>query len=238
MSKTKKIKRKTTSFDIVYRVVTAVMATLIYPLFYFLNLLYIEVAHKGIADLIGSITQNKNPNLEITYQHISLSKLGELFGLVKDFVGEDTSISVDILKNSLYRPALVAVGFLAAALVLGLVILGFAVFSNKVKVITGLSVAGFVCTVVSFFCFSEGFAAPIISGETSLPALFGNADSGILQLVFSLVGEVTAFNLEGAFFAVMFLMLGIAVWSISVMVVNISDEKEKKAKKLARENKQ
>ncbi len=237
MSKTKTLKRKTTGFDIVYRVVTAIMAILMFPLVYFLDIIYIQMDHTAIADLWGTFTDNKTPDLGVTYEFLSIAEFGDWVDTIMSFVGSDTS-SINIWNNSIYRPAIVAIGFLAVALVLGLVILGFACFSNKVKVVTGLSGAGFVCTVISFFCFSEGFAAPIISGEITLAQLLGQGDSSVISLILGVIGEITFLNLESGFFAVMFLMLGILIWSISVMVVNAGEEKEKQAKKLARENRQ
>ena len=59
-------------------------------------------------------------------------------------------------------------------------------------------------------------------------------DGIITSIVASLIGEVILFTLDGAFFAVMFLLLGICLWSISVMIVNYSDEKEKQMKKAAK----
>lgn len=232
MSKTKKIKQKTTGFDILYRVVTVIMAVAMYPLFYFLDLIYIQMDHTGIAEIISSLSNNSSTNLSVTYEQFSVPELIDLANTVKGFINEDTSFN--LWSNSACRPLVIAIVFLAIALVLGVVILGFAAFSNKVKAITGLSGAGFVCTIVSFLCFSEGFAAPIINGDVSLAKLIGQDGNALLELVFSVVGEITFLNLESAFFAVMFLMLGILIWSIAVLVVNKSEEKEKAMKEAAR----
>ena len=45
---------------------------------------------------------------------------------------------------------------------------------------------------------------------------------------------ILAFFMEATFFAVMFLLLGICLWSVSVMIVNYSDEKEQQMKKAAK----
>lgn len=233
MSKTKSLKNKTTGFDIVYRVVTAILAVAIYPLFYFLDLLYIQMDHKAIADLWGQITENSKPELGITYEYLSLSKSSELVDLIKTFMG-DESASFDLLRHAVYRPLIAAIVFLAIALVIGLVILGFAIFSNKVKVVACLSAGGFLSSVISFFCFSEGFAAPIIDGRVQLAELFGQSASGGVSFVLQMVGDITYLSLQGAFFAVLFIMLAILIWSGSVLLVNISDEKEHTAKKAAK----
>ncbi len=233
MSKTKKIKQKTTGFDIVYRVVTAVMAILIFPLFGFLDLIYIQVDHKSISDLLGSLTQNAKPNLQVTYETFSIP---ELIDLLKLFNGFKSESATSILDNPAFYPLFAAIGFIAVALVLSLVIFFFAAFSNKVKVITGLSAAGFLCSVVSFFCFSEGFAAPIIDGTVTISQLLGQESNVLLDLIFGLVGDVSFLNLEDGFYWVMFLLLGILIWSTAVLVVNKSEEKEKAMKAAARKH--
>lgn len=225
MSKAKKVKNKTTAFDIVYRVVTIIMAVLMYPLLYFLNILYIQMDHKAISDLIGSLTQNDKPTLNVTYEQISLSNISEVLNTFKGYVGDG---SFDFMSMPGHNFLIASLVFLGITLVLGLVIIGFAAFSNKVKVITGLSAAGFLSAVVSFFCFSEGFAAPIVSGEVSLGQLLGMGN--ISDFVLSLVGEISAITLDSAFYSVLFLMLGILIWSVAVLVVNLSEEKEAKQK--------
>ena len=56
----------------------------------------------------------------------------------------------------------------------------------------------------------------------------------ITSVVAGLLGEFILLTLDGAFYAVMFLLLGILAWSISVMIVNASDEKEKQMKAAAK----
>ncbi len=235
MSKTKSLQKKTTGFDIFYRVVTAVMAVAMYPLFYFLDIILIQIDHKGIANLLGSLAGNENPDLPVTYEGLTLSQLGEWSSLFQSLAGDDAS--VDVFGNPLFRPVIAAVIFVVIALVIGLVIIGFAAFSNKIKVIMGLSGAGFLASLISYLCFTEGFAAPIVSGDVSLAELIGKEDSGLTNVIFDIIGEVSQLSLEGAFWSVLFLMLGIFVWSLSVYIVNLSDEKEKEMKRLAKQNK-
>lgn len=230
MSKNK-IKRKTTGFDILYRVVTAAMAIAMFPAFYFANLLTFEIVHEDISNLLNYFRDEAT--LDATYDSISLSELPEWIDMFSTFSNEDFDFKTAILQNELYTPIIVAVVFVAIALLLGLVILGFAIFSNKVKVIAALSGAGFLSTIAAFIAFDGFFANPLIAGEITLTQLF-NVDGIILSTVMGFLGDVTVFTLDAAFFAVMFLMLGILVWSVSVLVVNASDEKEKAEKAMAR----
>ncbi len=227
MSNTK-IKRKTTGFDILYRVVTAVMAVAIYPVFYFANLITFEIVHSDLSDIFNYFREESS--IEATYDSFSLSELSRWSDIFSQFTSGSFDFKTSILQNEIYRPVIVAAVFVAIALVLGLVILGFAIFSNKIKVITALSGAGFLSTIAAYIAFNGFFAEPLIAGEITLAQLF-NVDGIIASTIIGFLGEVTVFTLDTAFFAVMFLMLGILIWSVSVMIVNSSDEKEKALKK-------
>lgn len=231
MSKTNTLKKKTTGFDILYRVVTAILAIAIYPVIYFADFFTLEIAHTNISDLLNNI--NSGNTLYTTYEKVSFSELPELIDSISGLANTDFDFKTSILQNALYRPVVVAAVFLIIALVLGLVVLGFAIFSNKIKTITAISGAGFLCTVASYVSFTLFFAEPILSGEITFQQLF-NIDGIILSALLQYVGEFTVFTLCEGFFGVMFLLLGICLWSISVMIVNYSDDKEQHMKKAAK----
>ena len=231
MSKTK-IKRKTNGFDILYRVVTAILAVVMFPAFYFADLLTFEIKHTDISNLLNYFRDEAEQTIDATYDSISLAELPDWINLFSTFSNEDFDFKTAILQNEMYTPVIVAVVFIAIALVLGLVILGFAIFSNKVKVITVLSGAGFLSMIAAYISFGA-FAKPLISGEVTLSQLF-NVDGIIATAIIGFLGEVTVFALDAAFYAVMFLMLGILGWSVSVWLVNAGDEKEKAQKAMAK----
>lgn len=231
MSKTNKIKQKTTGFDIVFRAVTAIACIAIYPIFYFADLIHILITHTDISDLLNKL--NGENTLQATEESISLAELPEWINIFSGFTDGNFDFKASILQNELYRPLIVAAAFIIIALVLGLVILGFAVFSNKIKVIIGLSGAGFLITVAAYVSFSF-FANPLMAGEISLSEVL-NMDGIISSLIVGFLGEVASFTLDGAFWGLMFIMLGICAWSVSVLLVNISDEKEKAMKKAERQ---
>ena len=243
MSKTNSLKKKTTGFDIFYRVVTALLVVAIYPVFYFGNILTFEIAHTDISNVLGSLGQlisGENANisggsgtLQTTYGSISLYKLPDLLDTFSGLTNESFDFKATILENELYRPVVVFAVFVAIALIIGLVILGFAIFSNKVKVITALSASGFFCTVASYISFTNFFAKDVLSGEITISQLL-NIDNEILTLIIPYVGEIIVFALDGAFYGVMFLMLAVCLWSLCVLIVNSSDEKEKQMKAAAR----
>ena len=237
MSKTNSLQKKTTGFDIMYRVVTAILAIAMFPAVYFADIFTFEIAHTGISNLLGGLNLNGEEGMEgtlhTTYDSLSLHELPQWIEMFSGFTNEDFDFKASVLQNALYRPVIVAVVFLALALVIGLVILGFAIFSNKIKVITALSASGFLCTLASYISFTGFFAEKVLAGDVTISQLF-NMDGIITSAIANLVGEVILFTLDGAFFAVMFLLLGICAWSISVMIVNYSDEKEKQMKKAAK----
>lgn len=232
MSKTNKIKQKTTGFDIVYRVVTAIACLAIYPVFYFADLIYILITHTDISDLLNQLKGDNT--LHATEEGLSLANLPEWVELFSSFVKDDYDFNASVLQNELYRPLVVAAVFIAIALVIGLVILGFAIFSNKVKVITALSGAGFLSMIAANISFGF-FANPLIAGEITIAQVL-NIDGAIISSLIGYLGEVKAFALSGAFWGVAFLLLGICIWSVSVIIVNKSEEKEKAMKEAARKN--
>lgn len=241
MSKTNSLQKKTTGFDILYRVVTAILAIAMYPAVYFADIFTFEIAHTDVSDLLGSLGSllsdteqtTGNTTLHTTYDSLSLHELPQWIETFSGFTNDDFDFKASVLQNALYRPVVVAVVFLALALVIGLVILGFAIFSNKIKVITALSASGFLCTLASYISFTGFFAEKVLAGDITIAQLF-NMNGIITSAIASLIGEVILLTLDGAFFAVMFLLLGILLWSISVMLVNYSDEKEKQMKKAAK----
>lgn len=236
MSKTKKLKQKTTGFDILFRVVTAISAIAMFPLFYFGKLLTFEITHTSLSDLLNNFKAEGEKALEVTYDSISLSTIRELIDTLKGFMKEGETVNIDLWGNEIYRPAIIAAAFIVLALVLALVIFFFAVFSNKPKVIAGLSGAGLLCSFAAYGSFTWFLADKLISGEISLAQLF-SVDGVIISALIGFLGEVTIFRLDGAFYSILFLMLFILVWSLSVIFVNKSDEKEKAMKEAARKNK-
>jgi hypothetical protein len=234
MSKSKQTKtlkkKKLTGFDIMYKVVTIILAVAMFPLCYFPTMIYLQMDHTQIANLWGELTSNETPELGVTYEEISLAKLPELIETLSSF--SSTEGSINIWSYEHFRPAIVAAVFLALALVLGLVVIGIAAFSRNVKAVAGVSAAGFISTLVSLGIFNEAFAKPIINGTVSLSELL-NIDNIIGSIALQYIGKISAISPREAFFSVMFIMLGICLWSLCVLLVNSSEEPKavKSAKK-------
>lgn len=236
MSKTNRIKRKTTGFDIVYRVVTAIMAIAVFPLAYFQKIVFIVIMHEDISALVDKITNAESSDPGGTYIEWAIADVfntsSTLHSLINNSDGAITFNSV--WENQYLRAVLFSAIFFALTLILALVILGFAIFSNKVKAIIGLSSGGILCMLASWISFSNFFSNPITNDIVPLGEAL-NIKGVIINLLLGLV-DVTTIKLEGAFFSVFFLMLGILIWSVSVLVVNNSEEKEKAMKTAAHKN--
>lgn len=243
----KSVKKKPTGFDIMYRVVTAVLAVAVFPVTYFMNLIYYALDWTNAIKLINNIKDVLNSenlldgikNLllpsadaaeqvtEITDGYICLAKLDEFKSLIDMTSSGDTSFK-DLLLNANLRPLVISLALFAVVLVLALVILIISIFKNKPKVIAAVSGAGTLLAIISNVVFVTRFANPLVNGTTTLGSLIGS-DSLVLQML----GKVIEIRYDNAFFTVLFIMVAILIWSLSVMIVN-SDDKAEKALKAAK----
>ena len=234
----KKSKPKLSVFDIVYKVITALLALAAFPFVYFVSIVYVEVSSPGILDNIGSLIAGCQANdvSNITYEKFSIKSLIQFIEETMAFLPTGDE-SMNFWQNEYFRPAIIAAVFLAIALVIALVIAITVIFVRNEKVIMALSGAGFLSTIISSLIFTEGFAAPIISREVSLSQLFG-VEGLLVNILLTFVGRITTLRLDTGFYAVMFLMLGILSWSFCVYIVNMEDrQKDKDIKKIKKATK-
>lgn len=246
----KKEKKKASGFDIMYRAVTAVLAAAVLPVAYFMNLIYYALDWtnaikliNNIKDIVGSENlleglknlfmpssgESAEQVTEITDGTICLAKLDEFKSLINmASSGKDVSIKEMIFNNAGLRPLVISLALFAAVIVLAVVILIISIFKNKPKIIAALSGAGTVLGIVSYIVFVTRFANPLVNGTTTLGSIIGS-DSLILQML----GKVAEIRYDNAFFTVLFIMIAILVWSLSVIIVN-SDDKTEKALRAAK----
>lgn len=251
----KNAKKKASGFDIMYRVVTAVLAAAVFPVAYFMNLIYYALdwtnAMKiinGLNDILtsGNIMEGiKNAlssgssgqqTTEISDGTVCLAKLDEFKSLINmASSGKDLNIKEMIFNNAGLRPLVISLVLFAAVLVLALVILIISIFKNKPKAVAAIAGAGTVLGIASNILFTVRFANPLIDGTTSLGSLIGS-DSLAMQMF----GKVVELRYDNAFFIVLFIMIAILIWSLSIIIVNSDDKTEKainKAKKAERKAK-
>ena len=232
MSKTK-IKRKTTGFDILYRVITAIMAAAMIPIALLSKMVFIVVMHEEISSVLNTLLGTDDPSG--TYVEWGFTDLFDSSSSLSLFIDEDSFSGFQfstVWDNVYLRAVFIALVFFVIALVISLVILGFAIFSNKIKVITGLSIGGLLAMAASWISFTNFFANPLTSGEITLREIFEGMGA-IASIAVGLI-DITTVRLMSAFYGVFFLMLAILVWSVSVMIVNADDEKAKAEKAMAK----
>lgn len=243
----KKTKKKASGFDIMFRVITAVLAAATFPVVYFMNLIYYaldwtnainlinnikdvlgsENLLEGIKNLLMPSADSAEKVTEITDGYICLAKLDEFKSLLNTASsGNEVNIKDLLFNNAGLRPLVISLALFAVVLVLALVILIVSIFKNKPKLIAALSGAGAVLGIASNVIFVTRFANPLIAGTTTLGGILGS-DSLVLQML----GDVIELRYENAFFTVLFLMGAILIWSLSVMIVNSDDKTEKALRK-------
>lgn len=242
----KNLKKKASGFEIMYRVITAVLAIATFPVAYFLNLVYYEVDLTALYNLFNKIQEAGNSenileaikNLftpisgsgeqaqEIVYDYISLSRLDEFKSLLNTFSsGEGVNLRNMLLNNAALRPLVISLALFAVVLVLALVIVIISIIKAKPKIVAALSGAGVILGIISNVIFTTRFANPLINGTVTLSSLVGS-DSLLLSVGQSLI-SIESVRYENAFFTVLFLMGAILIWSLSVMIVNSGDKSEK-----------
>lgn len=243
----KALKKKSTGFDIMYRVVTAVLAVAVFPVAYFMNLIYYALDWTGVMKIINNISDIINSeNLleglknfflpssdpteqvtEISDGYICLAKLDEFKSLINmASSGEDVNLREMLLGNAQLRPLVISLALFAVVLVLALVILIISIFKNKPKLVAAIAGAGTVLGIVSNTIFVTRFANPLVDGTTTLGSILGS-NSILLQFL----GDVVELRYENAFFTVLFIMIAILIWSLAVIIVNADDDAEKAIKK-------
>lgn len=226
MSKTKTIKRKTTGFDILYRVVALAMAVSSILVAFFGKFFYILFEHKELSGLWDKITQASEADPGYTYAERALYELPAVFKQYSEMAGDSVNAS-GILSKGEFLPLWFAVGFFVLALILTLVAIGFLAFSNTPKIVAGIT-GGSVASMIGAYISFTMFATPIINGTVKISKLFNI--QGILATGLDFL-KIPVFKLEHGFFVSAALMLAVCIWAVSVAVVNYSDKKEQQAKK-------
>ena len=236
-------KRKQTGFDIMYRVVTAVLAAAVFPIVYFMNLVYYALDWSSVInilnnvkDILGSenllegiqnlLSPSTEKVTEISDGYICFAKWDEFGSIINSFSSGETNYKDLLLHNADLRPLVISLALFAVVIVLALVIFIVAVASNKPKTVAVLSGTGVFLGIVSDIVFVVGFANPIVNGEKTLSEIF-NISNAIGSIFANALGKVIELRYDNAFFTVLFLMGAILIWSVAVIIVNSDDKAEK-----------
>ena len=222
------------------RIVVILTALAIFPVMYFMNLVRAVVSiseNSSLYTILSKLAEEMTSNaMEIT---ISIKEIVKYI--------RDGSFSIGGMKFDLSKiPAELLAGknwaiaagvLIAVALLIAIVIIGCAIFTNAFKTITALGAGGAVCCFAALRCFTR-FAAPYRSGSIDIGELLANAFVGESNNLLGSIGtsilkgaiSVDSFTLGNAVTLSLIFFIGLALWELAY-VVTLPEKKPTKAKK-------
>ena len=209
-------------FDIVYRVITAIIAALTFPIMIFSSLFYIAY-QSAFAGLIAGDTGE-------TYFESSIYNLFKSWDLLSG-LRESGSNYTEVFAP-IKTPFMFIVGLYALCCVMALAIIITAAVSRKKILIIIFSAVSCLALIGELIAF-KALEAPFLSEEISLATLSGKWWGVFLNLI-ALVEGITV----GSGYILLWLVFGgIIIWTGAVMLVNSGEGNKKPAKKEKKEKK-
>ena len=215
----------------VYKIVAALGAISILPLFVFLETIYFRMSSTALSAIfgIGQLLENDTLNqaLQQTNGKIptgiadtySPYELYNLFYGLGDFGGDgNLAEKFDILVTPLITTGVV----LALIVICAIITAVFAIVAKDNRKVIYSSIAGIGLSLMLKECF-DCFAAPVLNGTISLASLLDNALAG-------LIGNFEEFTLNTNFWFIPLVFAAIILWT--VLYNYTLPEKEKKERKL------
>lgn len=213
---------------ILNRIVVFVLGLSVFPVMFFRSIAGIVVSvaeNSSLYTILSKFmedTVNSHLVIDITLKEAA-AKLRDgdasVFGM--DFDLGKLPQELFVTKNWLIAAGVL----LAVSLLIALVIMGCALFTEAYKTIICLSTGGAACVFASMKCFSV-FAAPFVSGSFDLGKIIGNLiigdDAGLLGSLGTsfLSGSVSVDSLTtgSAVITSAIIFIGIALWSIAYYI--------------------
>lgn len=220
-----KAKNKDLGINIVYRVVLAVLAAAV-PVVAFFSKIFYAIVDSTALQILASLQGNTNDSgsTEFTY---SLYEITQKFGGSQ---GESSNILSSVWESlSSIQAALIStVVFFFLAVLMALVIFIFNIFCKNRFVTLCLSGGGTLFLIAMLISFNAA-AAPIIDGTISLSTLLGSSlfGSSMLSGILSYVASVSVLRVSSAWYIMLFLFIGIMVWSGAYLLIEAGDKKAK-----------
>lgn len=225
----------------IFNKIVVCLATLaIFPVMYFLNIVRAVVSISEDSSLYTILSKlaekTASSAMEITFS------VKEIFKYISD-----GSVSFGEMKFDLSKiPAELLAGknwaiaagvLIAVALLIAIVIIGCALFTEAYKTITALGAGGAVCCFAALRCFVR-FAAPYMSGSIDIGELLANAFVGESNNLLGSIGtsilkgaiSVDSFTLGNAVTLSLVFFIGVALWELAY-VVTLPEKKSVKVKK-------
>ncbi len=215
--KTKALKPKTTGMDIFYRIVMALAAVAVPISAFFCKLVHF-IVESDLFALLAKL-QGNTEDTGATEDKFSIYYVWKTFGDEIKNAGTGDIGKVWESVSEIHAPIIATLVFFALAIVIALVIFFFACFSNKKKIPLALSAAG-IASVVCMYISFNAVASPILSGDISLGVFF---ESAIVSAILPYIASFSLLRLSDAFYVMLFLYIGMAVWSGAHIIINLDD---------------
>lgn len=221
------------------RIMVCLASAAIFPIMYFLNIVraVVSIAEDSslytILSKVAEDTANSAMELTLSVKEIvkyisdgSFSIGGMKFDISK--------IPSELLSGKNW---VIASGVLIViALLIAIVIIGCALFTNAYKTITALGAGGAVCMFAALRCFIR-FSSPYMSGSVDIGEILANAFVGESNNLLGSIGSsilggaisVDSFTLGNAVTLSLIFFIGIALWELAY-VVTLPEKKEVKGK--------
>ena len=221
------------------RIVVCLATLAIFPIMYFLNLVRAVVSISEDSSLYTILSklaeETASSAMEITFS------VKEIFKYLSEGSFSFAGMSFDLSKipSELLsgKNWVIASGVLIViAMLIAIVIVGCALFTNAYKTITALSAGGAICCFAALRSFIR-FSAPYMSGSIDIGELLSNALIGKNDNLLGSIGtsflkgaiSVDSFTLGNAVTLSLIFFIGIALWELAY-VVTLPEKKDVKKK--------
>ena len=208
MAKTKQ-KNKNLGTDILYRIIMAAMAVCVPIVAYFGNLVY-TVIESDIYKLVAKLKGDSSDD-GTSYDYWSIKRV---VSLVHDGSGDKGSLSSiwDAL-SPVHGALLGTLIFFAIALLLAVVI---------------ISIVGLISVIGMLICF-KSIAAAIVNGTITiadfLSGVSGLFGSAVITQIIPYIAKFTVVQVSSGWFMLLFLYIGMIVWSGSYVLIESGGKK-------------
>lgn len=224
---------------ILNRIVVFILSLSIFPIMYFLNLVRAVVSifeSSSLYTILSKIAEETASSaMELTFS------IKEIFKYISDGVSfggmkfDLSKIPAELLSGKNW---VIAAGvLLAVAMIIAIVIMGCALFTNAYKTISALGAGGAICCFAALRFFAR-FAAPYMSGSIDVGDVLAQAFVGESNNLLGSIGasvlkgaiSVDAFSLSNAVTLSLIFFIGIALWELAY-IVTLPEDKSKNLKK-------
>jgi hypothetical protein len=221
---------------VVYRVINAIFGVLVFVAAFFLNFFHIELGtSENLTDFLYSVTDNETGAVAVT-EEFSIKRIIDLFTW-KDSLSSLLNLNSNGSFlwpdefHSLNARIIIFLASFAIALILGIVIIVFACVSNKRLPNVIFGVLGIIAVIAMIASFNS-MSSDIYDGKVNVidyvvDSLFTN------ELITTIVGAAAStavtlyICLAGMQNGLLFIFIGVAVWSLINILVDVGDPKAK-----------